>query len=331
MDFVIPWVNGNDPVWQESKNKYAQNGNGDFNSARFRDWGILKYWFRGVEKFTPWVNKIHFITCGHIPEWLNLNHPQLHFVKHEDYIPTEYLPTFNSHTIEHNFHRIPDLSEQFVYFNDDMHILSPMNESDFFQNGLPCDEANMVYKIPSFFSLVQSVDFNNVWAINRHFNKFKEVKKHPGTFFNPAYGGYNNLYALYTMVSPVFPGFYNYHTAQSFLKSTFDSVWSTEFSILDKTCKAKFRDYSHLNQYVYRYWQFAEGKIHPVSLKGKRKRVEISKQSIQDIENTILNQKVQILCLNDEPKILEADFDKLKAKVIQAFEHILPKKSNFEK
>ena len=331
MDFVIPWVDGNDLEWQKEKCKYSASGQGDFCPARFRDWEILRYWFRGVEKFAPWVDKIHFITCGHVPEWLNLNHPKLHFVKHEDYIPSKYLPTFNSHTIEHNIHRIPGLSEQFVYFNDDMHIVAPVKESDFFVRGRPCDEANMVYKLPSFFSLVQSVDFHSIWAVNRHFHKFAEIRKHPGTFFNVKYGLYDNLYALYTMATPVFPGFFNHHTAQSFLKSTFEAVWNAEESTLDKTCLDKFRDYSHINQYVYRYWQFAEGKIHPVSFEGKRKRIEICDESIEEIKKTLAQSKVKILCLNDEPKIPESSFSKLKEQLIDSFEKKFPEKSAFEK
>ena len=48
----------------------------------------------------------------------------MRIVRHEDYIPGEFLAqTFNSHTIELDFHRIPGLSEQFVYFNDDMFLL----------------------------------------------------------------------------------------------------------------------------------------------------------------------------------------------------------------
>lgn len=331
MDFVIPWVDGNDAAWQEQKARYSVNTQGDSSPARFRDWGILKYWFRGVEKFTPWVDKIHFVTCGHVPEWLNLDHPKLHFVTHADYIPQKYLPTFNSHTIEHNFHRIQGLSEQFVYFNDDMHIVAPMKETDFFVNGKPCDSANMVYKIPSFFSLVQSVDFNNAWAVNRHFKKNRQVFNNLGTFFNPHYSLRDNLYALYTMMSPVFPGFANPHSAQSFLKKTFKDVWDAEFNTLDYTCTCKFRDYSHINQYIYRYWQFAQGKIQPTSFKKTRKRIEICQESIGEIQNILKHPNIQILCLNDEPKIPEESFYSLKETLIKAFEGLFPDKSHFEK
>ena len=75
IDFVIPWVDGNDPKWKTEKDKYSPSKADDSNSAnRYRDWGLLPYWFRAAEKFTPWVNKIYFVTWGHIPAFLNAEH-----------------------------------------------------------------------------------------------------------------------------------------------------------------------------------------------------------------------------------------------------------------
>lgn len=100
IDFVILWVDDQDPIWIEDKNKYkGQQGNHTNNEVRYRDWQNLKYWFRAVEKYAPWVRKIHFVTCGQKPEWLNINHPKLNLVDHKDYIDEKYLPTFSSHTI----------------------------------------------------------------------------------------------------------------------------------------------------------------------------------------------------------------------------------------
>ena len=70
------------------------------------------------------------------PSWLNVANEKIVVVKHEDFIPKEYLPTFNSHTIELNLHRIKGLSEYFIYFNDDTFILDKLQEKDFFKNGL---------------------------------------------------------------------------------------------------------------------------------------------------------------------------------------------------
>ena len=142
IDFVIPWVDGSDPEWLKERNAVSsdigksvsseggcgsdslKNGDSieDNSGARYYSWDNLQYWFRGVEKFAPWVNKIHFVTWGHIPPWMNTDAPKLHIVNHKDYIPEQFLPTFNSNTIELNFHRIEGLSEKFVYFNDDTFI-----------------------------------------------------------------------------------------------------------------------------------------------------------------------------------------------------------------
>lgn len=138
IDFVITWVDGNDLEWK--REKAARMGhtdmdisvNADDRKERYRDWDNLRYWFRGMEKYAPWVRKVHFVTWGHIPQWLNTKHPKLNIVCHEDFIPQKFLPTFNSHTIEWNFHRIPGLTEQFVYFNDDMFLLKPVYMEDFF-------------------------------------------------------------------------------------------------------------------------------------------------------------------------------------------------------
>lgn len=123
IDIVIPWVDGNDMEWKQLRNEYLKQAGKIIDQAslnvRYRDWDNLQYIFRGIEKFMPWVNRIHFITCGHLPDWINLDHPKLNIVKHEDFIPNEYLPTFNSNAIEINICRIPDLAEHYINFNDD--------------------------------------------------------------------------------------------------------------------------------------------------------------------------------------------------------------------
>ena len=117
----------------------------DDRIERYRDWEILKYLKkRMIEKgvlqqYAPWVNNVYFVTCGHLPAWLNTECPKLQIVSHKDFIPEKYLPTFNSHSIEWNFHRIKNLSEHFVYFNDDMFLLKSIAAEDFFRNGRPVD------------------------------------------------------------------------------------------------------------------------------------------------------------------------------------------------
>ena len=141
IDIVIPWVDGADPVWQQERARFQPSSGADSSAARYRDWDTLRYWFRGIERYAPWVRTIHFITYGHLPAWLNTSNPKLHVVNHRDYIPKEYLPTFSSHTIELNMHRIEGLAEHFLYFNDDVFLNAPTKPEDFFMKGLPADTA----------------------------------------------------------------------------------------------------------------------------------------------------------------------------------------------
>ena len=119
IDFVLLWVDGNDPAWRKEKAKYSPESALADAEERYRDWGLLPFLFRGMEKFAPWFRKIHFVTWGHLPEWLNTENEKLHIVRHEDYLPKEALPLFNSSALEIGLHRIPGLSDKFVYFNDD--------------------------------------------------------------------------------------------------------------------------------------------------------------------------------------------------------------------
>ena len=204
IDFVITWVDGSDPVWdmqrQETLRKQGifVDESLDNSTARYRDWDILKYWFRGVETFAPWVNQIHFITYGHLPKWLKEEHPKLHIVRHEDFIPAEFLPTFSSHPIEWNFHRIEWLTENYVYFNDDMFLIKKVSPEDFFRDERPVDMLALQPDVANADDQIMPyVYLNNAMVLAKYFDKRENMKKQPGAYFHPGYPlmyfGYNLL------------------------------------------------------------------------------------------------------------------------------------------
>ena len=110
IDLVVTWVDESDLNWQSEKRKYEADIKKEIDTdnlvERYRDWNILRFWFRSVEKYAPWIRKVFFVTYGHLPEWINLNNEKLVVVKHEDFIPQEYLPTFSCRPIELNLWRI---------------------------------------------------------------------------------------------------------------------------------------------------------------------------------------------------------------------------------
>ena len=86
---------------------------------------------RSIIKFAPWFNHIYIVTNGQIPVWLNTNNPDISVVSHSEIFRNQAdLPTFQSNAIEVNLHRIPGLTDNFIYFNDDMSLIGPLCPED---------------------------------------------------------------------------------------------------------------------------------------------------------------------------------------------------------
>ncbi len=327
IDFILTWVDGSDPDWQNEKRYFTKDNSGDNRDIRFRDWDNLQYWFRGIEKFTPWVNTIHFITWGHLPSWLDKDHPKLNIINHKDYIPEKYLPTFSSHVIELNFHRIEGLADRFVYFNDDTFIIKEMNESDFFLQGLPRDIAVLMPSINNFRNSTGTIVSNNMEIINTTYDKNKVIKKNLSKWFHLSYRKYL-ISTLLMIPYKNFAGFLNQHLPNSFLKKTYEELWDSEYEVLDKTCHNKFRDGRDVNQWLFRYKQLVEGKFIPRNPNIGR-TYNLTNDN-DDILNAIKNQKYKMICINDNDKDPIKNFEKEKDLLIEVFQQILPEKSLFE-
>lgn len=327
IDFVVTWVDMSDPEWRDEFNRYSgikkeeKNGVSD---ARFRDQGLLKYWFRGVEKFAPWVNKIHFVTSGQKPSWLDTSNPKLNLVSHKDFIPQEYLPTYNSVVIERYMHRIPGLSDHFVYFNDDFFIIRPVSEERFFQNGLPCDFACFQYN-PSWSQWYKTLK-NNIRIINRHFDKREVMERDSEKWYNPLYGkkakwnyrlkNYGKFITLRT-----------HHNAQPYLKSTFDKVWEAADEELRETSSNRFRSKTDYSPELFRTWQICEGNFTPYNTYCDTKMFPLMLRPKKAVK-AIWNQEYTLICLNDNVHIRH--YARLMEEIHRAFQHILPEKSSFE-
>ena len=102
------------------------------NLRRYRDNEELKFSLRSVEKHAKWVRKIFIVTNGQVPNWLNTSHPKIRLVSHDQIFTDKGdLPNFSSVSIECHLHRIEGLSDNFVYFNDDMFLGDTLVPSDF--------------------------------------------------------------------------------------------------------------------------------------------------------------------------------------------------------
>ena len=333
IDFVIPWVDGADPVWQAEREARAKQigkeENCDNRNERYRDWDNLKYWFRGVEKFAPWVHKIYFVTWGCVPEWLNTQHPKLQVIYHSDFIPEKYLPTFNANSIELNFHRIPGLAENFVYFNDDMFLLNPILPDLFFRDGKPTDMLALQPVVANADDTVMPyIYLNDSMVLAKYFDKRANMKRQPGAYWHI---GYPFLYFVYNFLElffPKFTGFYTVHGPSPLRCETYRMIWEKEASLLDEVCSHPFRNAKDVNQYLLREWQKLEGSFIPKNVARPCCYYNIGASNGKLID-TIRKRKAKMICINDN--MGSFDFDLVKSEINCAFESILPGKSKFEK
>ena len=333
IDFVVTWLDSSDSEWQKEYEFYKAKEKGDMSKARFRDMNLFRYWFRSVETYAPWVNKVFLITNGKFPDWINKNNPKLVLVKHEDYIPKEFLPTFNSITIELHMHKIKGLSEHFVYFNDDIIFNSPVSQEYYFRNGLPCDlNKETCFNVPIYtdrdrFSINMSI-LANIGIINSQFRRWSTVCQSPKRWFGPHLGIKGLIMSTLLARQRLFVGFTNFHSEQPFLKSVFYEVWEKAPIFMNDSC-TRFRAEITANPYIFKYWQFATNRFFPMKRRGYY--FFITEKGVFDqIERELSNAKNISCCFNDTPLCSDDDFDIICKKLQNLLEMKLPNKSSFE-
>lgn len=328
IDIFLTWVDGTDEDWLQEKNKYSQVGflQREVNGIERYCSGInFQYLFRAIEKNLPWINKIFLVTCGQIPSFLNINHPKLKIVNHKDYIPSEYLPTFNSNTIEMNLFRIKELSECFILFNDDTFPILPIPQDYFFKGGKVCNEAieRIIgnYKKKNYAYVM----VNNNWIINKYFNKYKVKKENLWKWYYPGYGKamFRNILMNYFHD---FEGLRDPHEPCAMKKSTFKKIWELEEEMLHQASLNKSRNYSDVSQCVVRYWQIFEGDFCPRLHKGKT--WTINDQNYMEIANAIKERKYPLVSLDEEPNFL--NYKVAMDEINMALNELFPEKSSFE-
>lgn len=327
IDFVVMWVDGNDPDWNRKKSLYQPNAISDTKKERYREWEFLKYWFRAVEKYAPWVNKVFFVTDHQVPSWMNLDCPKLVHINHEDYIPRHNLPLFNSSAIEIAIHEIPGLADNFVFFNDDMFLTQPISEDYYFIGGVPVDMAGITRKCKrASGKTFANILCNDYDLINKYFNKKEVVIGNLIKWCNPFYGR-TFLRTLVNMWRPAFDGIVIPHLSVPYRKNDFLRVWEKENILLSKTQEHRFREENDINHFLFRYWRLCVGDFIPRRSTG----AYIPLRTHTDIDaacDAIIHRRYPEVCLNDNWN--DDGFEIAKKKLQDAWEVALPNKSKFE-
>lgn len=291
MDIVITYVNGLDPVWQK---EYEKHTNTPIVEKRFRDWGTLKYLFRGIEKNMPFIRKVHLVVSGEsqVPEWLDRK--EVNVVLHQDIIPAHLLPTFNCNPIEMHLHNIKDLDEEYLYFNDDIFPLLPCKPTDFFRNG------------------------KGVLGMSRHifsWGMFRKICRNS-----------NDL--AYTLIQkqPSITFLRPQHVCTPMLKSEVTEVYELAKEKILSSMSATRTD-KNLNQYLYLDYMYLKGNI--INERISKKHFSVGIVSASKLREFIENPTHKLTCINDV-QLTETRYEELRSVLLSTFNNALPNKSKFE-
>lgn len=266
MDFVLPYVDSSDPVWRSSAER--EIGLTENDLARYRSWDTLRYVFRGVSEYMPFIDRIVLIVASksQVPSWINPNFVRI--IYHEDFIPAEYLPTFNSCTIESFLYNIEGLSEKFIYSNDDLFIINKCTKMDFFSGNQP----NLKFVVD-------------------------KTPNNPNIYIQQCRSGLNLLTDAVGGVP--YPSEYILLPLHGVTPMTTECLQVVKALCGDaiKETISKVREPQNVNQYVYSYCQFYTDNY--VDKCVSYRYCDLSNTSISIIEDLFLHGRVQWVCLND--------------------------------
>lgn len=330
IDIVYTWVDGTDPIWRARKSeKLNQSGNvalASNSESRFMDNKELLYSLRSIHKYAPWVNNIYIVTDNQIPSWLNTAHPKIHIVDHENiFRDKSYLPTYSARAIESQIHHIQNLSEHFIYFNDDMFLGNYSTPDQFFtKEGLCRVFVSELLPIPSKKSF--NISLRPASKRNDHQHAIVNTRKLIRERFNKSI--YYNIR----------------HGAKPLLKSVLCELEEQFNEEINDTIKNSFRtDDDILMIHLFEYYSLVKKIGKPKYLKTTSSKktnglIPFLKSRFtfgyinlhdNDVENKLENikrNKPFMICLNQTPQTPKLNLEKTKDFLIEYY----PDKSQFE-
>lgn len=304
IDLVYLWVDGANKNWAKKKASVLAKLNGvalskeSIDDCRFIQSDELKYSLRSVEKYAPWINHIYIVTDNQVPKWLNIKNNKVTIINQEDILPKDIKYCFNSCAIETCLDKISNLSENFLYANDDM----------FFWNEIT----------PDFF-------FDKEGKVICHFYKPIKDRQYKHMYGSQVINAYRLVLEKFGSCTKYFP----HHSIDAYKKSSIKKCKICFMKEINKTTYSMFRSIFDIQRVIYSYFMIEEGCAKPYFYKSLFFRKEEDGYvalKINKMKN-ILKQKYPILCINDGRKTTLEDRNFM----VEILEQKFPQKSQFER
>lgn len=304
IDAVITWVDGDDPAHQAKLTKYLPETYvpRGADPTRFASLDEITYCVLSILKFAPYFRKIYIVTDGQTPpvfEDVQRLFPdqidKITIVDHKDIFKGHEaaLPTFNSTSIITALHKIPNLSEHFVFFNDDFFLVRPTSPEDWFVDNKPVLRGRWFGKSLENFENMKS----------RVLNLFRVPKN------NRKIG--SKLRQLKSAKLAGFAGkcFVATHAPYPMRRSTLDTYFSKNPELFSKNISFRFRDAEQLvSEALSNHIEIANDMAHIaphdqlVYISAFRASVKKAEQKIQTLET---DENIKFLCIQSLDQAIE--------------------------
>lgn len=314
IDVVITWVDGKDKKHKKKLKKHLKSKRKEVPGAdktRFRSVNEIKYCVLSILKFAPFVRNIYIVTDNQKPnlsKYINKLYPNkinsIKVVDHKEIFEgyEEYLPTFNSLSIETFLWRIKGLSDNFVYFNDDLFLVGKVNPTDWFRKGRPVMRGR--WKTKPFIRLFWKEIIRKIKKIS--IKSSENINLKPTFYVSQWWGakilGFKNKFFRFE------------HTPHPIDKRELASFFKTNKDVFLKNANYKFRHYDQYNTVALanhleiRKGDFCTEQIDAVYLKPVNRGENYVNRKIKLCEN---NERVKFLCAQSLDEATKEDKKKL--------------------
>ncbi|WP_375477976.1 Stealth CR1 domain-containing protein [uncultured Jatrophihabitans sp.] len=284
IDAVYTWVDGDDPAWRErmARARAAEHGVEYHPAAqgahRYANRDELRYSLRSLDSYAPWIRHVYLVTDAQSPAWLRRDHPRLTVVDHRDiYTDASALPVFNSSAIISQLHHIPDLSEHYLYFNDDVFLGRDVRPETFFLG------SGQALVFPA--------------ALTRPFGP-----AHAGE--QPQINITKNIRSLLEAELRRSVSTALRHTPYPQLRSVNYELEDRFADVLGATARRRFRHHEDVAQdQLFHYYAQAVGRAVPTSDLGYAYlNIGVAAEALHRMRRVLAARDVDVLCLNDSPE-----------------------------
>lgn len=316
VDIVYTWVNSDDEEFNKSRLAHQKQFDASVSEsksestdiARFESRDELKYSIRSVLTYAPWVNHIYIVTNGQVPKWLDESYDKVTVITHSQIIEPEFLPTFNSHAIESALHKIPNLSEHFIYFNDDVMLTRPLPASYFFTSSGTAKLFITNSKLPNGDKNVN--DSPTQWAAK---NSRQLLLAETGFWVDVMFA-------------------HTFHPQVKSVHQEIERLWPNEVA----TCrKNKFRDGSDLNVATFLHHHLALIRGQAIATRTRCMYFNIREKQASNLYKSLLTNKgkanaTHSICLNDRVSSVSNELEDFDIKLRNFLEAYYPDPSDAE-